>query len=75
MGYVSGKVKRRLKMPPSHAESSGPMMLAFQINKLSSLTGAAEQPSGGLSLISFKSVIKRFIQALVGAFTSVAMMR
>lgn len=47
--------------------------LAFQMRRLSSLTGAAEQPSGGLSRISFKSVMSRFMHALLGALLSVAM--
>ena len=53
-------------MPPSHGESSGPIILAFHKNKFESQRGAAEQPSGGVACISFKSLISRLSAARVG---------
>lgn len=40
-----------------------PKMVAFQTNKLSSLAGDAEQPSGGSCLMDFKSLSRRSIAA------------
>jgi len=53
-------------MPPSQGDSSGPIILAFHRNRLSSLSGAAEQPSGGVDCISFKSLMRRVSAALEG---------
>ena len=55
-GYSAGKLMRRAKMPPSHGVSSGPNMVAFHMNRLSSKAGLALQPSGGAWLICFRSL-------------------
>lgn len=41
-------------------------MLAFHTNKLLSLRGAAEQPSGGWDCISFISLMRRVMAAREG---------
>jgi len=42
-------------MPPSQGESSGPMIEAFHRKRFESDKGAAEQPSGGVDIISLRS--------------------
>jgi len=64
-GYRSVKVTLREKIPPSNGVSSGPKTLAFHTNKLSSVTGLALHPSGGLFLMAFKSDMRRSMEALV----------
>jgi len=42
--------------PPEKGESLGPMMVAYQFNRSSSLTGPAEQFLGGFSSKSTSSL-------------------
>ena len=44
---------------PSQGLSSGPMIVAFHRNRLSSLTGDAEHPLGGSSWMLLKSLASR----------------
>lgn len=53
-GYPSLKVRRKLKIPPSHEELLGPMMVAVH-RSISSLVGEALHPWGGSVFMARRS--------------------